>query len=64
MRRADRIFQFVQYLRNRRLTTAARLAEHQEVSERTIYRKNGGEYGNCPNSTWGSAKDVYILSMN
>lgn len=38
MRRADRLFQIVQYLRGGRLLTAARLAEMLEVSERTIYR--------------------------
>lgn len=38
MRRADRLFQIVQMLRHRRLTTAAQLAERLEVSERTIYR--------------------------
>ena len=38
MRRADRLFQIVQYLRGGRLTTAAKLAERLEVSERTIYR--------------------------
>ena len=38
MRRADRLFQIVQYLRNRRLTTARWLSEKLEVSERTIYR--------------------------
>ena len=38
MRRADRLFQIVQHLRARRLTTAARLAELLGVSERTIYR--------------------------
>ncbi|WP_306048159.1 helix-turn-helix transcriptional regulator [Oceaniradius stylonematis] len=38
MRRADRLFQIVQHLRGGRLTTAARLAEQLEVSERTIYR--------------------------
>jgi len=38
MRRADRLFQIVQYLRDGRLTTAASLAERLEVSERTIYR--------------------------
>lgn len=38
MRRADRLFQIVQYLRGGRLTTAALLAETLEVSERTIYR--------------------------
>lgn len=38
MRRADRLFQIVQILSRRRLTTAALLAEHLEVSERTIYR--------------------------
>src|SRR5439155_5096100 len=38
MRRADRLFAIVQYLRGRRLTTAAQLAHWLEVSERTIYR--------------------------
>lgn len=38
MRRADRLFQIVQYLRNRQLTTARWLSEKLEVSERTIYR--------------------------
>lgn len=38
MRRADRLFQIVQILRNRRLVTAKFLAERLEVSERTIYR--------------------------
>jgi predicted DNA-binding transcriptional regulator YafY len=38
MRRADRLFAIVQYLRGRRLTTAAQLAKWLEVSERTIYR--------------------------
>ena len=38
MRRADRLFQIVQLIRGRRLTTAAFLAERLEVSERTVYR--------------------------
>lgn len=38
MRRADRLFQIVQLLRGRRLTTAQWLAERLEVSPRTIYR--------------------------
>lgn len=38
MRRADRLFQIVQRLRQGRLTTARDLAETLEVSERTIYR--------------------------
>lgn len=38
MRRADRLFQIVQFLRGGRLVTAAMLAEWLEVSERTIYR--------------------------
>lgn len=38
MRRADRLFQIVQYLRGGRLVTAAKLAERLEVSSRTIYR--------------------------
>lgn len=38
MRRADRLFQIVQYLRGGRLLTARILADRLEVSERTIYR--------------------------
>lgn len=38
MRRADRLFQIVQYLRGRRLSTARQLAEKLAVSERTVYR--------------------------
>jgi len=38
VRRADRLFQIVQLIRGRRLTTAAFLAQRLEVSERTVYR--------------------------
>jgi predicted DNA-binding transcriptional regulator YafY len=38
MRRADRLFQIVQLVRGRRLTTAAFLAQRLEVSLRTVYR--------------------------
>jgi predicted DNA-binding transcriptional regulator YafY len=38
VRRADRLFQIVQQLRGRRLTTAAQLARWLSVSERTVYR--------------------------
>ncbi|PWQ93313.1 helix-turn-helix transcriptional regulator [Leucothrix pacifica] len=38
MRRADRLFQIVQILRNKRLVTAQELADRLEVSPRTIYR--------------------------
>jgi predicted DNA-binding transcriptional regulator YafY len=38
MRRADRLFQVVQLIRGRRLTTAAFLAQRLEISERTVYR--------------------------
>src|SRR6266849_4119231 len=38
MRRADRLFQIVQFLRGRRLTTAAFLAGRLAVSLRTVYR--------------------------
>lgn len=38
MRRADRLFQIVQLIRGRRLTTAHWLALRLEVSERTVYR--------------------------
>lgn len=38
MRRADRLFELVQLIRGRRLSTAAWLAGRLEVSERTVYR--------------------------
>ncbi len=38
MRRAERLFQIVQLIRGRRLSTAAWLAQRLEVSERTVYR--------------------------
>ncbi|MEP7298651.1 MAG: YafY family protein [Burkholderiales bacterium] len=38
MRRAERLFQIVQLIRGRRLSTATFLAERLEVSERTVYR--------------------------
>lgn len=38
MRRADRLFQILQYLRGGRLITAAQLADRLEVTPRTIYR--------------------------
>jgi predicted DNA-binding transcriptional regulator YafY len=38
MRRADRLFQLLQLIRGRRLSTAAWLAERMEVSARTVYR--------------------------
>ncbi len=38
MHRVDRLFQIVQLIRGRRLTTAAFLADRLEVSQRSIYR--------------------------
>ncbi|CAN5770084.1 YafY family protein [soil metagenome] len=38
MRRADRLFQIVQLVRGRRLSTAQFIAQRLEVSERTVYR--------------------------
>jgi len=38
MRRADRLFQLLQLIRGRRLSTAAWLAERLETSVRTVYR--------------------------
>ena len=38
MRRAERLFELVQLIRGRRLSTAAFLAQRLEVSERTVYR--------------------------
>ena len=41
MRRADRLFQLVQLIRGRRLSTAEFLAGRMEVSVRTVYRDVG-----------------------
>jgi predicted DNA-binding transcriptional regulator YafY len=38
MRRADRLFEIIQRLRRRRVVTARALADHFNISERTIYR--------------------------
>ncbi len=38
MRRAERLFQLVQLIRGRRLSTAQFLAERMEISMRTVYR--------------------------
>ena len=38
MRRADRLFEIIQFMRRQPLTRACDLAENFEVSERTIYR--------------------------
>jgi predicted DNA-binding transcriptional regulator YafY len=38
MRRADRLFQIIQFIRRHHVTTAAALAQALEVSERTVYR--------------------------
>ncbi len=38
MRRADRLFQIVQLIRSRRLTTAAQLSERLDISQRSVYR--------------------------
>jgi predicted DNA-binding transcriptional regulator YafY len=38
MRRAERLFQIIQLIRGRRLSTARFLAERLEVSDRTVYR--------------------------
>ena len=38
MLRADRLFQIVQLIRGRRMTTAKWLAQRLQVSERTVYR--------------------------
>ncbi|VFT75891.1 DeoR family transcriptional regulator [Klebsiella aerogenes] len=55
-RRADRLFQIVQILRGRRLTTAACWRKRLGVSERTVYRDirdlssrraGGGRGGEC-----------------
>ncbi|MFN7937720.1 MAG: HTH domain-containing protein [Bryobacteraceae bacterium] len=41
MRRADRLFELLLWLRRKRAVTAAELARRLEVSERTIYRDIG-----------------------
>ena len=38
MRRADRLFEIIQFMRRQPLTRARDLAENFEVSDRTIYR--------------------------
>ena len=38
MRRAERLFQLIQLIRGRRLSTAAFLATRLEVSQRSVYR--------------------------
>jgi len=38
VRRADRLFEIIQYIRRKDLVRARDLSEHLEVSERTIYR--------------------------
>jgi len=38
MRRADRLFQLIQLIRGRRLTTAQWLAQRLNISQRTVYR--------------------------
>ena len=59
MRRADRLFQIVQLIRGRRLTTAAYLAQRLEVSERTVYRDVADLQGRaCPSKArpaWATA---------
>jgi predicted DNA-binding transcriptional regulator YafY len=60
MRRADRLFQIVQHLRARRLTTAAQLADWLEVSERTVYR-DIRDLANCGVPVEGEAGVGYRL---
>jgi predicted DNA-binding transcriptional regulator YafY len=47
MRRADRPFQIVQFLRGGRLVTAQELADRLEVSTRTVYRDVADLIGSC-----------------
>ena len=60
MRRADRLFQIVQYLRGGRLVTARALGERLEVSERTIYRDIADLVG-CGVPIDGEAGVGYIM---
>src|SRR5687767_13249102 len=60
MRRADRLFQIVQYLRGGRLVTAGALAERLEVSERTVYR-DVADLVSCGVPIDGEAGVGYIL---
>jgi predicted DNA-binding transcriptional regulator YafY len=60
MRRADRLFQIVQYLRGGRLVTARALAERLEVSERTVYR-DVADLISCGVPIDGEAGVGYIL---
>jgi len=60
MRRADRLFQIVQYLRGGRLVTARMLSERLEVSERTIYR-DVADLASCGVPIDGEAGIGYIM---
>ncbi|MEM9190999.1 MAG: YafY family protein [Myxococcota bacterium] len=60
MRRADRLFQILQYLRGGRLVTAQILAQRLEVSSRTIYR-DIADLQSCGVPVEGEAGVGYIL---
>src|ERR1700730_6721650 len=60
MRRADRLFQIVLFLRRRRVATARDLAAALEVSERTIYR-DVQELSACGRPIEGAAGVGYRL---
>lgn len=63
MRRADRLFEIVQYLRGGRLLTAQILAERLEVSKRTIYR-DLAHLQACGVPIEGEAGVGYVLSSD
>ncbi|PLW78729.1 helix-turn-helix transcriptional regulator [Cohaesibacter celericrescens] len=63
MRRADRLFEIVQFLRGGRLLTAQALAERLEVSKRTIYRDLAQLQG-CGVPIEGEAGVGYVLASD
>src|SRR5438309_2054509 len=64
MRRADRLFQIVQFLRGRRLTTAAHLAGRLGVSLRTVYRDvRDLSLSGVPVEGEPSGRDVWPLAL-
>lgn len=63
MRRADRLFEIVQYMRGGRLLTAQALADKLEVSKRTIYR-DLRDLQSCGVPIEGEAGVGYVLSSD
>ena len=58
MRRADRLFRIVQFLRGRRLSTAQQLAKRLPMSERTIFVREQQALSNAVSSRESCKKPV------